>query len=76
VTVKLHLTLFHGSKGRRRPNVASPAISAASAAQAIASFELGPAPFIPRPAAAGSHVLPRNGARTLARVGAPFARHA
>jgi len=73
VTVKLHLTLFHGSKGRRRPDAPAPAISAASAAQAIANFEFGPAPFIPLPAA-GSHVLTRNGARDLERVGTPFAR--
>ena len=49
MTVKLHLTLFHGSKGRRRIDDPTPSISAASAAQAIANFELGPASWNPYP---------------------------
>jgi hypothetical protein len=59
VTGKLHLTLFHGSKGRRRPDPTAPAISAAAAAQALANFEFGPAPFRSNPAFAGSHVRTR-----------------
>ena len=48
MTVKLHLTLFHGSKGRRRMDAIGPAISAASAAQAFANFELVPGPVLPK----------------------------
>jgi hypothetical protein len=48
VTGKLHLKLFHGSKGRCQPDTTAPAISAAGAAQAFANFEFGAAPFGPR----------------------------
>jgi hypothetical protein len=76
VTVKLHLTLFHGSRAKRRVDDADPAISisAASAAQALENFEFDRVPFVPKPGAAASRVLTRNSARAVQRVAPPPAR--
>jgi hypothetical protein len=74
VAVKLHLTLFHGSKARRHVDDAAPGISAASAAQAVENFEFDRVPFVSKPGAAASRVLTRNGAGAVQRLATPLAR--